>query len=79
MTPYILFGFLSSAGLILLLCFGSLGRIRLRSELSRGGAGLGEEAREDWVDEGPEQDLGSGGLRKSHPEDEDELEGVVES
>jgi hypothetical protein len=79
MTLYILFGFLGSAGLILLLCFGSeIGRIRLRSDISRGGAALGEEAREDWVDDIVEQELRAAGLRKSHPEDEDEFEGVVE-
>ena len=30
------------------------------------------------MDEGSEQDLGTGGLRKSHPEDENEFKGVVE-
>jgi hypothetical protein len=79
MTLNILSSFLGSVGPILLLRLGSeLRRIRLRSEISRGGAGLREEAREDWVDEGTEQDLGATSLGKSHPEDEDELEGVVE-
>jgi hypothetical protein len=55
-----------------------LGCVRLGSEISSGGAGLGEEAREDRVDKGSEQDLSTRCLRKSHPEDKDELEGVVE-
>jgi len=55
-----------------------LGCVRLGSEISGGGAGLGEEAREDRMDKGSEQDLSTRCLRKSHPEDEDELEGVVE-
>jgi hypothetical protein len=54
-----------------------LGCVRLGSEISSGGAGLGEEAREDRVDKGSEQDLSTRCLRKSHPEDEDKLEGVV--
>lgn len=63
MTLNFLFGFLGSAGLILLLCLGSeLGRIRLRSEFSGGGAGVGEEAREDRLDDGSEQDLGATSL-----------------
>ena len=55
-----------------------LGCVRLGSEISGGGAGLGEEAREDRMDKGSEEDLSTRCLRKSHPEDEDELEGVVE-
>jgi hypothetical protein len=79
MTRNFLFDFLGSAGLILLLSFGSeLGRIRLRSEFSGGGAGVGEEAREDRLDDGSEQDLRATSLGESHPEDKDELEGVVE-
>ena len=60
---------------ILLLC---LGCVCLGSEISSGGAGLREEAREDRLDKGPEQDLSARCLRKGHPEHEDELEGVVE-
>jgi hypothetical protein len=55
-----------------------LGCVRLGSEISGGGTGLGEEAREDGMDKGSEEDLSTRCLRKSHPEDEDELEGVVE-
>jgi hypothetical protein len=65
--------------LILLLCLRSeLGRIRLCSEFTSSGASLREEAGEDGLDEGSEQDLGAGSLGKSHPEDENEFEGVVE-
>src|ERR1700733_15125860 len=55
-----------------------LGCVCLGSEISSGGAGLREEAREDRLDKGPEQDLSARCLRKGHPEHEDELEGVVE-
>ena len=73
-----MFGTLNTASLTLLLCFGAeIGCIRLGSDFSRGGATLGEESREDWLDEGSEQDLGTTSLRQSQPEDEDELEGVV--
>lgn len=49
------------------------------AEISRGGAGLREEAGKDGLDEGSEYDLGSIGLGEGHPQDEDEFEGVVES
>jgi len=39
---------------------------------------LGEEAREDGLDEGVKQDLGAICHGKSHPENEDEFEDVVE-
>lgn len=78
-TLGVLFGPIGSGRLVLLLCLGSeLGRIRLRPEVGSGGAGLREEAREDGLDEGSEQDLGAGSLRKSHPEDENEFEGIIE-
>jgi len=54
------------------------GRLGLGTEVGGGGAGLGEEAAKEWLDEGVEDDLGATSLGKSHPEDEDELEGVVE-
>jgi len=57
---------------------GLASRVDLGAEVGRGGASLGEVAREDWLDEGAEDDLGSSSLREGHPEDEDELEGVVE-
>lgn len=56
-----------------------LGRlVSLRAKVGSGRTALGEEAGEDRLDEGTEDDLGTTGLRKSHPQDEDELEGVVE-
>lgn len=38
-----------------------------------------EVARENGLDQGAEDNLRSRSLRKSHPEDKDELESVVES
>lgn len=74
-----LFGYHHLPGLVRLLCLGSkLGRIRLCPQISRCGSGVGEEAGEDGLNERSEQDLGTRGLGKSHPEDKDELEGVVE-
>lgn len=52
--------------------------VDLGAEVGGSGARLGEVAGEDWLDEGAEDDLSAGGLGKRHPEDEDELEGVVE-
>jgi len=52
--------------------------ISLASEVGSGGAGFVEESRKDWLDEGSEDDLSAIGHRKSHPEDEDKLKGVVE-
>lgn len=37
-----------------------------------------EEAREDGLKEGSEDDLGTVGDRESHPQDENKLEDVVE-
>lgn len=54
------------------------GRVDLGAEIGCGRASVGKEAGEDWVDEGAEDDLGTGGLGQGHPEDEDEFEGVVE-
>jgi len=53
------------------------GRLSLRPQVGRGGTSL-EVAGEGGLEEGAEDDLGTAGLGKSHPEDEDELEGVVE-
>lgn len=62
-----------------LLCLGSeLSSICLRTEFGGSGTGLREEARENWLNEGTEDDLGTAGLRERHPKDENELEGVVE-
>ena len=83
--------------------FGSLHGVRLSRLVSLGakiggrGATLGEEAGEDGLDKGTEDNLSTTivsyksrvptvrflrldlpGLRKSHPQDEDEFEGVVE-
>lgn len=76
---------------------GSVGlasRVNLSAEVGSSGARLGEVAREDGLDEGAEDDLGTTvecqlrsefsamsvlrSLGKSHPQNEDELEGVVE-
>jgi len=54
-----------------------LSLLGLGLKVLRGGAG-GEVAGEDRLEEGSENDLSASGLGKSHPEDEDELEGVVE-
>jgi len=43
-----------------------------------GGGILLEEAGEERRDEGVEDNLGAVGLGKRHPQDKDELEGVVE-
>lgn len=73
---------------------GLAGRVDLGAEIGGGGAGFREVAGEDGLEERAEDDLGAtvscelrsciehfGGLRslgKSHPEDQDKLEGVVE-
>jgi len=59
---------------LLVLCRG----VSLRSEISRCRAGAGEEPSEDWLDDGSEDNLGAIGHWKSHPQDEDELEDIVE-
>ena len=38
-----------------------------------------EEAGEEWLNDGSEDDLGTTGLGKGHPQDEDEFEHIVES
>jgi len=45
---------------------------------TRGWGATGEVAGEDWLEEGAEDDLSTTGLGKGHPENEDELESVVE-
>lgn len=54
-----------------------LDTVGLRAEVGGGRATL-EEASEKWLEERAEDDDGAAGLGKSHPEDKDELEGVVE-
>jgi hypothetical protein len=56
----------------------SLGRFSLRAEVGGWRAALGEEAGEDRCDEAMESNLGAVGLREREPEDEDELESIVE-
>lgn len=56
---------------------GLAGSLGLSAEVGRG-AGAGEEAAKDRLDEGVEDNLGTVGLGKGHPEDSDELEDVVE-
>jgi len=51
--------------------------VGLGVEASGGGAAV-EVAGEYWLEERAEDNLGTAGLRKSHPENENELEGVVE-
>ena len=56
------------------LAFGS----RLGLSTKVGGCGAIEVLGEDWLQGVMEDDLGTRGLRKGEPEDEDEFEGVVE-
>lgn len=51
---------------------------QLLAKVGSGRAALGEESREDWVNEGSENDLSATCLGKCHPQDQDELECVVE-
>lgn len=51
--------------------------IGFRSKISRGGSTLGEEAGEDWLDEGTKHDLSATCLGKSHPHDKDKFKCVV--
>jgi len=53
-------------------------RVGLGSKVGSCSSRLGEEAGEDWLDDGAEDKLGTVGHWESHPEDEDELEDVVE-
>jgi len=46
-------------------------------EVGRGATGV-EVLGKDWLKERSEDDLSTRGLRKSHPKDENELEGIVE-
>lgn len=52
--------------------------VDLGPQIGGGAASLGEEAGEDGLDEGAEDNLSAVCDGKSHPEDQDELEGVVE-
>jgi hypothetical protein len=58
------------------LAFHSL--VRLAAEIGSSGTGRGEESGEDRLNDGSEDDLSSIGHGKSHPEDKDELEDIVE-
>lgn len=53
-------------------------RISLGSEVSSGSSAGREESSEDWLDDRSEDDLSAVGDWKSHPENKDELEDVVE-
>lgn len=73
---------------------GLASRVNLGAKVGSSGARLGEVAREDGLEEGTEDDLGTTvecqflfmcfdacnlrGLGKSHPQDENKLESVVE-
>jgi len=48
------------------------------AEVGGGRAALGEEAGENWLDEGAEDNLSTTGRGETHPENENEFEGVVE-
>jgi len=52
--------------------------IGLGSEVGGSRSTLGEEAGEHWLDQRTEDDLSTTSLGESHPEDKDELEGIVE-
>jgi len=54
-----------------------LGKVlSLRLQMGRGG--ISEVAAEKRLEQGAEDDGGTTGLRQSHPDEEDKLEGVVE-
>lgn len=53
-------------------------RIGLAANIGGGAPSLGEEAGEDGVQEGSEDNLSSVGHGESHPEDQHEFEDVVE-
>ena len=48
------------------------------AQIRRRGTTLAEESGEDRLNERAEDDLSTTGLRKGHPQDKDEFEGVVE-
>lgn len=52
--------------------------VRLASNVGSSAAGAAEEAGESWLKDGSEDDLGTVGDREGHPQDQDELEDVVE-
>ena len=54
------------------------GSISPRSKVGCGSAGTREKSREDWLKDRSEDNLSTIGHRKSHPEDKNELEDVVE-
>jgi len=57
---------------------GLASRVGLSAEVGSGGAALGEVAGEDGLEERSEDNLGTSSLGKSHPENQNKLEGVVE-
>lgn len=52
--------------------------VSLGSQVGRSSASRREKSGEDRLDEGAEDNLGAVGDGEGHPENEDELEGVVE-
>jgi hypothetical protein len=54
-------------------------RVGLASEIGGGTFGTGEEAGEQWLEEGAEDDLSAVRHGEGHPKDQDELEDVIES
>lgn len=67
---------LSFTDISLVSCLLCLGRVDLGAYAGR--CVVGEEAGEEWLHEGAEDNLGAVGLGKGHPENEDKLEDVVE-
>lgn len=54
------------------------GLVGLAAEVGSGRLRLAEEAREHWLNDRSEHELGATGGGEGHPEYEDEFEGVVE-
>ena len=52
--------------------------VGLGPEVGGSGTSRREEAREDRLDDRAEDDLGAVRHRQGHPQDKDELEGIVE-
>ena len=63
---------------LLLRLEGARGAVGLSTQVGRGRSTTTEVTAKERLNERVEDNLGAAGLRKSHPEDEGELEGVVE-
>lgn len=60
------------------ICLLALDALGLSTEVGAGGLIAAEDRLQDRAEERPEDNLGTAKLRQSHPEDQDELEDVVE-